>query len=112
MGKLGKTVAFCAAALLLFSGMFMVEPSSAQSKPQTPQFTLSVLDNAVVLTIENQPFDVHNSNNYTFYYAVKILTAGYYWPISRDTTSGIQANQTPPTQPSPIQLAKAASFPH
>lgn len=111
MGKLGKTAAFCVAALLLFSGMFMVEPSCAQTKPQTPQFTLSLQDNAVVLTIENQPFDVHNSNNYTFYYAVKIMTAGYYWADLPGYNERYPSQSDSPNTTFTYPIGKSSLFP-
>lgn len=79
MDRLAKNASFCTVALLLASCLFIVEPSSAQTKPSVPQFSLSIQDNAVVLTILNQPFDVHNSDNYSFYYDVRIMTAGNYW---------------------------------
>ena len=79
MGRLGKRAAFCIVVILLSSCLFMAEPSFAQTKPSVPQFSLSIQDNAVVLSIANQPFDVHNSDNYTFYYDVRVMSAGGYW---------------------------------
>jgi hypothetical protein len=79
MGRFGKNVVFFAVALLLSASMFMVESSFAQTKPSVPEFSVSLQDNAVVLTILNQPVDASSRGNYTFYYDVRIMTAGYYW---------------------------------
>jgi hypothetical protein len=85
MSRISKTATFCAVAILMISCLFIVEPSSAQTKPSVPQFTLSTQDNAVVLTIQNQPFDAQGGNS-SFYYDVRVMTAGNYWGSFRKST--------------------------
>jgi hypothetical protein len=49
------------------------------AKPAIPEFTINIENETVVLTIENQPFDVHNSYNYSFYYDVRIISIDGNW---------------------------------
>ena len=68
-------------AVLVLSSLVMVGSVFAESipKPSKPVFTLNIENETVVLTIENQPFDVNNSYNYTFYYDVRILSIDGSW---------------------------------
>ncbi len=73
--------------ILALCSLILVDCSSAQiSKPAIPTFTLALQDEAVVLSIENQPFDIHNSNNYSFYYDVRVMNVGGYWSSFRKDT--------------------------
>jgi hypothetical protein len=113
MVRVGKNLTFCIVVILFCYSLCMVESSFAQiSKPSVPNFTLTFQDGAVVLSIENQPFDIHNSDNVSFYYNVRVMNAGGYW------SQLYEAENTPPTQSSsnsttllPIQLQKAIFFP-
>lgn len=79
--------------ILALCSMIIVESASAQIvKPAIPTFTLALQDEAVVLSIKNQPFDIYNSENYSFYYNVRIMSANGYW---FDLYGG---ENTPPTQ--------------
>ena len=49
------------------------------TKPAKPNFTINIQNETVVLTIENQPFDVHNSYNYSFFYDVRIMNIDGDW---------------------------------
>jgi hypothetical protein len=79
--RLSKTVALMLFALLVLSSLVMVGSVFAQSylKPSKPDFNLNIENDTAVLTIENQPFDVNNSYNYTFYYDVRILSIDGSW---------------------------------
>lgn len=78
---MSKTLAIVLFALLVLSSFVMVGSAFAQlvSKPSIPEFTLNIENETVVLTIENQPFDVNNSYNYTFYYDVRIKDIAGSW---------------------------------
>jgi hypothetical protein len=67
-------------------------------KPSVPEFTLNLDNETVVLTIENQPFDIHNTYNYTFYYDVRIKSIDGSWvgvysaeerPIQSDSSTTV-----------------------
>lgn len=87
MAIAGKNFAFFSVVAVLFCSLFTVESGYAQvSKPSIPQFTLALENDKVVLTIQNQPFDVHNSDNYSFYYDVRVMNAGGSWSSFRRDT--------------------------
>jgi hypothetical protein len=109
MAELGKTVAFCVAALLLL-GMFIVDRSSAQTKPSVPQFTLSTQDNAVVLTIQNQPFDAQSGNS-TFFYDVRVMTAGNYWASFHKPTEEYERQSESEVTIFTYPIGKSSLFP-
>lgn len=98
--------------ILALCSMIIVESSSAQiSKPAIPNFTLAIQNEAVVLSIENQPFDIYNSDGYSFYYNVRIMSANGNWFHLYD------GENTPPTQSSSdyttlnYPIAKSDLFP-
>ena len=78
---MSKTLALMLFALLALSGSIIVDSAFAQyvTKPSKPEFTLNIENETIVLTIENQPFDVNNSYNYSFYYDVRILSIDGSW---------------------------------
>ena len=71
---MSKALTLLLITVLVLSGLVMVGSVFAQSVTESsiPEFTLNIENETVVLTIENQPFDVNNSYNYTFYYDVRI----------------------------------------
>lgn len=110
MSGIRKTTAFCAVILLLSVCLFMVEPSSAKTKPSVPQFTLSTQDNTVVLTIQNQPFDAQDGNS-TFYYNVRIMTAGNYWGSFHKTTEEYPRQSNSEVTVFTYRIDKSSLFP-
>ena len=52
---------------------------SQTTKPSVPEFTIKIENETIVLTIENQPFDIHNNYNNSFYYDVRIMNIDGYW---------------------------------
>ena len=78
---MNKTVVLMLFALLVLANLVIVDSAFAQSvtKPSVPEFTINMENDTVVLTIENQPFDVNNSYNYSFYYDVRILSIDDSW---------------------------------
>ena len=78
---MSKALTLLLTAVLLLSSLVIVETVYAQSvpKPLVPEFTLNIENETIVLTIENQPFDVNNSYNYSFYYDVRILSIDGSW---------------------------------
>jgi hypothetical protein len=67
--------------VIALSNLTMVGTVQAQTttKPAKPDFTVELQNGTVVLTIENQPFDVNNSYNNSFFYDVRISTLNGYW---------------------------------
>jgi hypothetical protein len=96
MARLVKCLTLLIVVILAISILLMGLPVNAQTipKPSVPNFTLALQAGAVVLSIENQPFDIHNTNNYSFYYNVRLMNAGGYWSSLYD------AENSPPTQSS------------
>jgi hypothetical protein len=91
MDKIAKSLSLLLAVILALSSLVMLESATAQiSKPSVPKFTLTLQNNLIVLTIENQPFDA--SSNCSFYYDVRIMNVGGYW------SSLYKAENGPPTQ--------------
>ena len=78
---MSKLATLLSISVLVLSSLVMVETACAQpvTKPSKPEFTINLENATVVLTIENQPFDVNNSYNYTFYYDVRIQGIDYSW---------------------------------
>ena len=112
MVRIGKNLTLCIVVILLCSILYMAESSSAQiSKPAVPNFTLALQDGAIVLSIENQPFDIDNSENYSFYYNVRIMSAGGYWfhLYEGENTPPIQSSSDSTTLTYPV--AKSDIFP-
>jgi hypothetical protein len=80
---IGKSLSLTLILILIMtlSRLAVVGTVHAQTstKPAKPDFTINIQNETVVLTIENQPFDVHNSYNYSFFYDVRIINIEGYW---------------------------------
>jgi|WetSurMetagenome_2_1015567.scaffolds.fasta_scaffold23921_3 hypothetical protein len=95
MGRISKTLSLFLTLTIALSclTLIVVKPAIAQTapKPSVPTFTVTLQNDIVVLTIENQPFDVHNSYNNSFFYDVRIWNIAGYW-------SNLYAAEERPTQ--------------
>ncbi len=94
-GRISKTLSLFLTLTIALSclTLVVVKPAIAQTapKPSVPTFTVTLQNDTIVLTIENQPFDIHSSGNNSFFYDVRIWNIAGHW-------SNLYAAEDRPTQ--------------
>jgi len=79
MVTLSKSLSQIIVLIIALSSLTIGTVYAQSSKPAVPDFTLKLENETLLLTIKNQPFDINNSNHYSFVYDVRVTNIDGNW---------------------------------